>query len=330
MLIQSDAAEVAAIPRPLSVREPGRADADGSGSPDLGRSALGRPDGSDSTAGDGETGRSVTRRVAAILSTFADGDERTTPEIARLTGLPMSTAYRLIAELVATSFLERTASGGYRVGSALPMPPARDEPQGTLHERALPALDDLSRAINCRSRFGTLDHFDVVYVESSAGRRPPAELRETDRHPAHPTALGRALLAFSPAPLVDQLLAKGLDAFTAHTTTSPERFRRAIMAVRQTHVALACGEFETDQCAVAMPVFGPAGGVIAAFELAVSDLAHDLPRSLAALEIASRSLSRELAAPHEPVRRYAPVARTADLQTAAILGAFRQRAIGRV
>lgn len=268
--------------------------------------------------------------MTAILSTFADGEERTTSEIARLTGLPMSTAYRLIAELVATDFLERTASGGYRVGSALQMLPAREELHASLHERALPALDDLSSAINCRSRFGTLDLFDVMYVESSAGRRPPAELRETDRHPAHPTALGRALLAFSPGPLVDQLLAKGLDAFTARTTTSPERFRRAMAAVRHTHVALTCGEFESDQCAVAMPVFGPAGGVVAAFELAVSDLAHDLPRSLAALEIASRSFSRELAAPHEPVRRYAPVARTVDLQRAAIVSAFRQRPAGRV
>lgn len=311
----------------LDARGPGP---DRPASVDSGQSTPRSASSVDPPGGDGEAGRSVTRRVTAILSTFADGDERTTSEIARLTGLPMSTAYRLIAELVATDFLERTASGGYRVGSSLQMLPARDELQTTLHERALPALDDLSGAIGRRSRFGTLDCFDVVYVESSAGRRPPAELRETERHPAHPTALGRALLAFSPAPLVDQLVAKGLDAFTAHTTTSPERFRHAIAAVRHTHVALTCGEFEPDQCAVAMPVFGPAGGVIAAFELAVSDLAHDLPRSLTALEIASLSFSRELAAPHLPVRRHAPIARTVDLQTAAILSAFRQRPIGRV
>jgi hypothetical protein len=44
-----------------------------------------------------------------------------------------------------------------------------------------------------------------------------------------------------------------------------------------------------------MPVFGAGGQVIAAIELAVRDLGHDLQPLLAPLAIASRSLSRELA-----------------------------------
>jgi hypothetical protein len=55
-----------------------------------------------------------------------------------------------------------------------------------------------------------------------------------------------------------------------------------------------------------MPVFGPGGDVVAAIELAVYDLAKDLQPVMAALAIASRSLSRELsgdpghAAPDHP------------------------------
>ena len=49
-------------------------------------------------------------------------------------------------------------------------------------------------------------------------------------------------------------------------------------------------------CGVAMPVFGPGGDVVAAIEVAVADLGHELPPIMAALAIASRSLSRELAA----------------------------------
>jgi hypothetical protein len=44
-----------------------------------------------------------------------------------------------------------------------------------------------------------------------------------------------------------------------------------------------------------MPVFGPGGDVVAAIELAVHELGHELQPIMAALAIASRSLSRELA-----------------------------------
>ena len=43
-----------------------------------------------------------------------------------------------------------------------------------------------------------------------------------------------------------------------------------------------------------MPVFGPGGEVVAANELAVGDLKQQLQPVMAALAIASRSLSREL------------------------------------
>ena len=77
--------------------------------------------------------------------------------------------------------------------------------------------------------------------------------------------------------------------------TSPDRFRRALAVTRLTRVAVTRRELEPTTCGVAMPVFGPGGDVIAAIELTVRDLAHDLQPVLAPLSIATRSLSRELA-----------------------------------
>jgi hypothetical protein len=42
-----------------------------------------------------ETGRSVTSKITSILLTFTEGDEHSLTEIARLAGLPISTAHRL-------------------------------------------------------------------------------------------------------------------------------------------------------------------------------------------------------------------------------------------
>jgi hypothetical protein len=76
--------------------------------------------------------------------------------------------------------------------------------------------------------------------------------------------------------------------------TSPDRFRRALAVTRLSRVAVTRWELEAGVCGVAMPVFGPGGEVVAAIELAVGDLKQQLQPVMAALAIASRSLSREL------------------------------------
>jgi len=47
---------------------------------------------------------------------------------------------------------------------------------------------------------------------------------------------------------------RGLRPYTAHTTTSPDRFRRALAVTRLTHVAVTRYEHEARSCGVAMPV----------------------------------------------------------------------------
>ena len=92
--------------------------------------------------------------------------------------------------------------------------------------------------------------------------------------PAHPTALGRALLAFCPS-TVEMTIMRGLRPYTPHTVTSPDRFRRALAVTRLTRVAVIRWELEAGAAASPMPVFGPGGEVAAAIEVTVRDLAHD-------------------------------------------------------
>src|SRR3954453_10192599 len=63
--------------------------------------------------------RSLVSRVKAILSTFLSGDSHSVTEIARLTGLPVSTTHRLTAELASWQLLKRTEDGRYEVGLTL-------------------------------------------------------------------------------------------------------------------------------------------------------------------------------------------------------------------
>ena len=72
-----------------------------------------------------DTGRSVTSKISAILSTFTEGTEHSLTEISRWTGLPLSTAHRLTAELATWGLLEKSPDGLYRTGPSSSRPANR-------------------------------------------------------------------------------------------------------------------------------------------------------------------------------------------------------------
>jgi len=88
---------------------------------------------------------------------------------------------------------------------------------------------------------------------------------------------------------------EGLKAHTPYTLSTPDRLRRALAVTRLTRVAVSRWELELGTSAVAAPVFGSGGHVVAALELRVRDLRSDLQVMQPALMVAARSLSRELA-----------------------------------
>lgn len=260
-----------------------------------------------------ECGRSVTSKITSILMTFTEGSVHSLTEIARLAGLPISTAHRLTSELASWRLLERTPDGLYRAGLPLRMIGAGTGRAPSIAERAPCVLEDLSAATRSRARLGVLHELDVAYIEKQPGVRPVTSFTAAATLPAHPTAVGRALLAFSPPSVVEMTIMRGLRPYTQHTVTSPDRFRRALAVTRLTRTAVTRWELEPTACSVAMPVFGPGGEVVAAIELTVRDLGHELQPVMAALSIATRSLSRELvgeapaARPPAAVRERVPV-----------------------
>src|SRR5690349_7276307 len=160
--------------------------------------------------------------------TFTEGSEHSLTEIARLAELPISTAHRLTAELTCWGLLERTPDGLYRAGLPLRMIGNCPDRTPTLHERAPCVLEDLAATTRSRARLGVLHELKIAYIEKQPGHSPVTGFTPVATLPAHPTALGRALLAFSPAALVELTILRGLRRHTGDTVTAPERFRRAL------------------------------------------------------------------------------------------------------
>jgi DNA-binding IclR family transcriptional regulator len=246
-----------------------------------------------------DSGRSVTSKVIAILLTFTGGQVYSLTEIARLTGLPISTAHRLASELAAWGILERTDEGHYRTGDQLKMIGGQGNlaPSG-IEEKARRIMEDLATATGRTNvRLGVLRDAEVVYVEKVNGARPVSMFYEAATAPAHATAMGKALLAFLPQHAVDRVVARGLARYTPFTLTTPEQLRRSLAVIRLTRVAISRREFDPAVSAAAVPVFGAGGEVVAALELQTRQ-PHELSRLQPALLVASRSLSRDLALTH--------------------------------
>ena len=239
-----------------------------------------------------EPGQSVTSRVAAILLAFTDCNVHSLTEIARLTRLPVSTAHRLAVELAATDFLERDESGRYRVAPSLRQLGGAVWRTPTLTERGPFVLDDLSAATHRTARLGVLSGTAVNYIEKRP-HQPVTNFESAATLPAHATAVGKALLAFSPTRMADRLIMKGLPQFTRNTITAPDVLRHNLALIRRAGLAVSVGELEIGTNAVAMPVFSDRKA-IAVIELQVRDTRHELATVTAALAMACGSLSREL------------------------------------
>jgi DNA-binding IclR family transcriptional regulator len=246
-----------------------------------------------------DPGRSVTSKVTAILMAFTEDAVLTLTEIAGIAKLPTSTAHRLASELLAWRLLERTEDGGYRVGLPLRIIGKSTTDFDVLNRailvvRARPVLAELARATSATAKLGVLQGREVLCLVQSTPH-PHGAAAMASSVPAHSTAIGKALLAFSPTAVVDEIIAEGHWVPSAIAPTSPDNLRQALSVIRLTQIATARDEYQPDRSAIAMPVFSGGGRVAAAIELTIVDAGSDRKAVVSALTVACRSLSRQLA-----------------------------------
>jgi DNA-binding IclR family transcriptional regulator len=186
-------------------------------------------------------------------------------EIARQAGVPVSTAYRLLAYLVESGFVTKEGTS-YRPGDKLfelGNQVAHSRPQG-LRERVAPYLGELYMTTGLTVRLGVLDGPEVVIVDKIVGLRTlPAPTAIGGRVPASCTALGKALLAHQPPEVVQEVLASPLRRTTRHSITAPGRLHRQLQEVRSTRLAFDREESILGQVCIATPLLRDGSAVAA-------------------------------------------------------------------
>ncbi|PPK97914.1 DNA-binding IclR family transcriptional regulator [Kineococcus xinjiangensis] len=246
-----------------------------------------------------QPGRSVTSRVLAVLGAFdADHAELPLTAVAERSGLPLSTAHRLVAELTAWGALTRTAGGSYRVG--LRLWELGQLAPGSWRELAHPWLQELSAATRENVHLAVCDGTEVLYVEKVHGRRAvPIASRVGGRLPLHTTGVGKVLLAWRGAEFVHTYLARELERPTPYALTEPGRLHRELEEVRRRGWASTAEEMTLGSCSLAVPVRrggGASGRVVAAVGVVVAaSRTQELPRLLPALLRTAEGIGRGVA-----------------------------------
>jgi DNA-binding IclR family transcriptional regulator len=239
---------------------------------------------------------SVTSKVMAVLGAFTyPKPVLTLNELAKQTDLPLSTAYRLVSDLVASGALERVEGGGYRIGMRLWEIGSLAPASLGLARLAVPYMQDLYEATHENVQLAVREGREVLYIEKILGRRSIAvKSRRGGRLPLHATGVGKVLLAFGPRELLDEVLAAGLRRYTAHTIVAPGVLRTALAEVRRTGLAFTREEMTLGTMSVASPLLDAEGNAVAAMSIVVRSTRADLHRLAPAVRTAAMGASRHL------------------------------------
>jgi DNA-binding IclR family transcriptional regulator len=213
------------------------------------------------------TGQPATRQVAAvqravaILSELADaGTELGTNEIARRTGINVSTISRILATLVSGGLVEHVAaSGRYRLGLGVVRLASAVHERLDIRALTRPHLAEIAsrtRETATLSVPGGHEAVTLDFVQSPLSVRSVAEVGRVSA--AHATAVGKVFLGHGGA-----LPSGDLPAYTERTIVDPAVLDVEVARSRERGWAEALGEREEDLNAVAAPVLSADGQLVA-------------------------------------------------------------------
>jgi DNA-binding IclR family transcriptional regulator len=239
----------------------------------------------------------VLDRAFRLLDAFRGAPQNLTlDELTARSGLPRSTTHRLAGQLERLGALERSRRG-WRLGRTLFGLGQMVPRQQRLRDVALAYMEDLYEATKETVQLAVLDDGEVLYVEIISGhRRVPTPSRRGGRMPAHCTALGKAMLAFSADAGQDWIAQHPvLPARTARTLTDPALLQRELHDVRRLGLAYDRQEADQGLVCVAAPLLNADGTALAALSVSMPAGGRIQPAQVApAVHTAARAVSREL------------------------------------
>lgn len=219
--------------------------------------------------------QSIERGFAVLLAFDEDLPTASLAELAEKTRLSRPAVRRILLTLQKLGYVEGSAGHWSLTPRVLTIGQHYAATHGVVEitQRHLLRIVELTGE---SASFAQLDDINVVYVARVNARRVLSNTVDVGtRLPTHATAMGRVLVAFRPAEIVDRIIDEaGLPALTARTVTDPIAFRDILHDVRRQGFAIVDGELEEGFLAIAVPVRDARGGVVGALACSTSRGRH--------------------------------------------------------
>lgn len=222
-------------------------------------------------------------------------------ELARELNMNPATVLRLVTTLESAGYLvQDRETQRYALGPVVMKLASLYLHHNPLPEYARRVFESYADRFEYNFYLGTLSGYQVIYLAVLDGRGRIKVMVETGGSTGlHTTALGKVLLAFQSDEFINGFIRRsGLRPYNRNSITDAGELWAQIESIRKTHVAINNGEHFEDIAAIAMPVFGRHGQIVAGISLAYP---HQLYLDSAAYQQHLTPLLREIA---EQVNNY--------------------------
>lgn len=197
--------------------------------------------------------------------------KRSLAELHKLTGLPKTNIYRVLHTLELTGYVAKEPeTSRYHLAMRLFELGSRALLNLDVRELGHRYLRQLHELTGETVMLSVLDDTDVVHIDVISSQDTLRAVSYVGaRWPAHATASGLAMLAFSPAEVVDAVIARGLPQVTEHTITDAAALRRVLAESRARGYATNRGGRRAEIMGFGAAILGRKGEVAAGLALSV-------------------------------------------------------------
>ncbi len=242
---------------------------------------------------------STLQRTMVILEYLAEQGTAPASELIEHSGIPKSTAYLLLKELLQLGLISQDERGNFRLWVRLIALGERASEQLDIRETSRPHLEKLMARTGLLCHLGIFDGdaaYYVLKIESQGSISVRSYVGK--RLSLHRSAVGKCLLAWQPEAVRESIIASTtFEQVTPTTIATPEALAEELKLIRRQGWGFDNGEDEPDVRCVAAPVFNARGEVAGAISVVgasmqvTDDLTADLTEQVVAC---ARNISRDL------------------------------------
>ncbi|MDQ0163112.1 DNA-binding IclR family transcriptional regulator [Bacillus alveayuensis] len=210
------------------------------------------------------------KNALRILKSFTmDEPEKKISDLSSSLGINKSTVSRTMKTLASEGFVYKDPeTKKYRLGLSILSLSGVLFSNMDVYRESQPVLNKLVENIGETAHISVLDDLEVVYLQKVECHHPVRFLTHIGRrNPPYCTSSGKVLLAFSEEEIINNVVAKGLTAFTKNTITNPEKLRSHLAKIKEDGYAFSLEELSEGVNSIAAPIYDYTGKVIAALSV---------------------------------------------------------------